>query len=75
MNISNGNEFLEFTTHPNTSTVINTKGFVIFDETTKPTNVKADPFRVLEIEKKAALFEDGFDCFNASVLAQKFSLP
>ena len=53
MNISDGNEFLEFTTHPNTSTVINTKGFVIFDETTKPTNVKADPLKVLEIEKIA----------------------
>ena len=44
---------MEFTTHPNTSTVINTKGFVIFDETTKKTNVKADPLKVLEIEKIA----------------------
>ena len=51
VNISDGNEFLEFTTHPNTSTVINTNSFVVFDQTSKPTNVKADPLKVVEIDK------------------------
>jgi len=51
VSIRDGDEYVNFTSHPNTSTVLETDSLVIYDQTTKPISVKADPLKIIEIGK------------------------